>query len=614
MRQDHHFGQRLSAAALVFLICLITSIQTAVAEVDSPPLFIHTLKLVGNKSVSSDTIYAELLTPRPPFFFWRSLPHYNPEDLRNDINRLKALYRREGFYHASISPEVQESDGRVDIRLAIQEGPGIQVIKIEISVVETDSQIQAKTLLKFSPLVLGQRFTESDFEKIKKEILNHLLDNGYPKGRVEGEVLLDPKANTAAVYIQVWPGPVCSFGRITIKGQQDTPEPLIQRYLKVKPGERFSLAKIIASQERLYELDLFQSVLIEPEEVPAHQREIPITVVVSEKKKRSLKIGAGYGSWDEFRARAILRYRNLVGGGRVLEMNSKYSRLETRFEGSFLNPRIVGTDLDLVVTSGLLWRYYPTFSDRALFTRAVLEKELPWKTKAYFGHGLEFARPYGISDLALQLLTATQPGQLYRANMLVWGLSRSSIDNPADPQEGGQVYLVGEWAPRFMSGQLQFVQSSLDVRQFQNLGLKNVVLAARAKFGLIPPIQNTDQIPIYRRFFSGGPTNMRAYRMYYLGPRDSSGNPLGGESIFLSTLELRFPMYQEFRGVAFFDAGNVFSRLEDTDMGQLKYGAGFGLRYQTPIGPIGVEFAWPLNPIDRDKDTYQVILNIGHAF
>ena len=295
-------------------------------------------------------------------------------------------------------------------------------------------------------------------------------------------------------------------------------------------------------------------------------------------------------------------------------MSAKYSRLDNRFEGSFLNPMIFGSDLDLVFNTGFLRREYPSFSDQAFYTRTLLQKEFPNKTKVYLGHGLEFARPFNITDLALQLLQETESGKLYSANMLLWGLTRDTTDNPADPQKGGQIFLLGELAPKLISHQLQFVQSILELRRYQNLGPKDVVLAGRVKFGVIPPIQDTDQIPIYRRFFSGGPTSMRAYRIYYLGPRDLAGNPLGGESVFLSNLEFRFPIYQDFRGVTFFDAGNVFYKVRDTSLGQIKYGAGFGLRYQTPIGPIGLEFAWPLNPINPNTDKMQIIFNIGQAF
>jgi outer membrane protein assembly complex protein YaeT len=585
------------------------------AQVESPYPYIHSLKIVGNRSIRSKVLYNEMLTPRPHIFMWKTPPVLHSEDLANDIERLKALYRRFGFYHTEITSEITGELGQVDIRLHVQEGPGIRVDKINVSVVGSpEQQAILKDFLKKSPLTLGERFSEQGFDNLKKEILNHLLDRGYPKAHAEGEVLLDPKANTAQVYVQVWPGPRCTFGTITIKGQQDTPEALIRRALHVQSGELFSLAKIITSQERLYELDLFRSASVTPEEVPEEETEIPITVEVSEKKKRSFKLGVGYGSWDEFRARAVFRYRNFGGGGRILEMSTKYSRLDNRFEGSFLNPMIFGVDLDLVCNAGFLRRYYPSFTDRAIYTRALLQKEFSDKTKVYVGHGLEFARPFNITDLALQLLQETEPGKLYSANMLLWGITRDTVDNPADPQKGGQIYLLGELAPKPISNQLQFVQSIFEVRRYQKLGPKDMVLAGRVKFGLIPPIQDTNEIPIYRRFFSGGPTSMRAYRIYYLGPRDLAGNPLGGESVFLSNLEFRFPLYQDFRGVTFFDAGNVFYKVKNTDLGQIKYGAGFGLRYQTPIGPIGLEFAWPLNPINPNTDKYQIIFNIGQAF
>jgi outer membrane protein insertion porin family len=609
---------RLAAMILTMVfVCFSISpgrSQTGSAEAESSHPYIHSLKITGNKAIKSKVLYNEMLIPRPAIFWWKSPPLFQAAELANDIDRLKSLYRRFGFYHTEITPEVTDYRGEVDILLRIKEGPWIRVSQVSLSMVgQPGQQLEVQELLKKGPLQVGERFFEKNFDSLKKEILNYLLDRGYPKARAEGEVLLDTKANTAAVYVQVWPGPLCSFGPITIKGQQKTPEALIRRALTITSGEPFSLAKIIASQEKLYELDLFRSVSVTPQEVPGEQTEIPITVEVTEKKQRSFKLGAGYGSWDQFRARSIFRYRNFGGGGRILEMSAKYSRLDNRFEGSFLNPMIFGSDLDLVFNTGFLRRYFPSFSDKAFYTRTLLQKELDDRTKVYIGHGLEFARPFNITDLALQLIP-TQPGKLYSTDMLLWGLTRDTVDNPADPQKGNQIFLVGEWAPKLISPQLQFVQSSLEVRQYQNLGPKNVVLAGRVKFGVIPPIDNTNDIPIYRRFFAGGPTSMRAYRIYYLGPRDLAGNPIGGESLFLGNAEFRFPIYQELRGVTFFDAGNVFYKVKNTDLGQLKYGAGFGLRYQTPIGPIGLEFAWPLNPINSESDKYQIIFNIGQAF
>ena len=602
---------------LVFLTILATPgwPQTPAETSPSAPPVIHALRIRGNRTLSTRELLREMVTPRPHFLRWKPPPVFQPEVLAEDVDRLKEAYRRAGFYHTEITPEVVEQLGAVHITLHIQEGPWLRLSHLEISVVAAPQLQRALgDFLKKSPLSKGERFTEKGFDALKKEVVGYLMDRGYPKARVEGEVLVHLEENTAAIYLQVWPGPFATFGPIRLMGQQATPEALMRRALQVRTGEPFSLAKIIATQERLYEMDLFRSVNVTPEEVPPEQTDIPVVVDVTERKQRSLKLGAGYGSWDQFRARAVLRYRNLGGGGRVLELGAKYSRLDTRLEGSFLNPMLFGSQVDLVVNSGFLRRFYPSFSDRAFYSRSLLEREIADRTKIYIGHGLEFARPFGITDLALELLRETESGKLYTVNMLLWGLTRDTVDNPADPQKGGQFYLLGEYAPDVISPQVQFVQSTIEARRYQNLGPKHVVLAGRVKFGLIPPIQGTEQIPIFRRFFAGGPGSMRAYRLYYLGPRDLAGNPLGGESVFLTNLELRFPLYGEFRGVTFVDAGNVFYKLKNTDLGQIKYGAGFGLRYQTPIGPIGLELAWPLNPIDRKNDTYQLIFNIGHSF
>ncbi|OPX20192.1 MAG: hypothetical protein BZ151_05100 [Desulfobacca sp. 4484_104] len=590
-----------------------------VAATPAPPeprLTIRSFRIFGARIVKPKAIWDEIMTPRPSLWPWKKPPIYDPEELQLDVKRIQILYRREGFYHTRIVPEVNKLPGnQVDIRLNITEGRWIRVDRLNLSMAAAAEPIDLTPIFREGSLQPGQRFTESGYEDIKSQVMNYLLDHGYPKARVEGEVLLYPERNLAKVNVQAWPGPLCRFGAINITGKDlETPEALIRRNLTFRAGELFSLAKIYDSQNNLYALDLFQSVLVTPEKVPPRETKIPINVTLSEKKKRSFKLGVGYGSEDEFRGRAILRFRNLVGGGRMLDLNTKYSRLETRFVGTFDSPQIFNTNADLKFDSGLLRRYLPSFTDRSFYTREVLEREFPWKIRGYIGHGLEFSRPFNIAQETLELLKATETGKTYQSSMLLWGLNRDSTDNPTDPQRGGLLSLAGEYAPDFLGSRLQFIRSLMEVRRYQNLGRKNLVLAGRVKFGLINPIQQTDEIPIVRRFFSGGMGSVRGYRLDFLGPRNVGGDPLGGDALLEGSLEFRFPIYKEVRGVAFVDCGNVFLELADTDLGQLKYGAGFGLRYQTLIGPVGLDFGFPLNPIDRHRDNYQIYFTIGQAF
>jgi outer membrane translocation and assembly module TamA len=155
------------------------------------------------------------------------------------------------------------------------------------------------------------------------------------------------------------------------------------------------------------------------------------------------------------------------------------------------------------------------------------------------------------------------------------------------------------------------------LRRYHAIADSNFVAAGRVRFGLIQPVQSTTFIPISRLFFSGGANSVRGYKLDYLGPRNISGNPIGGETVLELSLEGRFPLpiYPKIGGVVFVDAGNVFPRIHNLDLGQLKYSPGVGLRYLSPIGAIGVDIAFPTNRINYQQDSpYQIHFTVGYGF
>ncbi len=612
---------RLSRILGPILLSLMLAPVLGSAPVPPPPGAdpqerLHALKISGNKTLKTQQIKEDLATLKPRRWFWKKRPVFRPEELDDAVERLKALYRRNGFYHTQVTFKVKESpSGLVDISINIEEGPSIKVTGVEIQVEQSPVSPALAPLKAQHPLKPGDRFTEEAYESLKRVYLSYLGDNGYPRAKVTGQISLDDRLNTAQIRIKVVPGVLCYFGEVRIKGQVEAPERLIRRQILFKPGQKFSFKKIYDSQQKIYGLDLFKSVALTPEEVPEKITRIPILVAVQERKKKSLKLGLGYGDEDEFRVRMLMRYRNLFGGGRMFDVDAKYSRLEYRLTAGIINPQVFTTSYDLVLQTGVVRRYLPGFTDKAFFTQERLEKDLFWKFRLYFGHGLEFSRPFNIPTETLILLTTTEAGKTYRASMFIWGFKQDTTDNPVDPRRGGRISLTGEVAPDFFGSDLQFASSVLDVRRYLRLGKSDFVLATRVKYGVIQPIEGTTEIPIFRRFFSGGIDSVRGYGLDLLGPRNRSGNPVGGESVLEGSVEARIPLYQQFRGVIFLDAGNVFLKIKDTDPGQLKYAAGVGLRYQTFFGPLGVDFGFPLNRIDpRRDDPFRVHFTIGQAF
>lgn len=600
--------------ALAILIYGVSPGLTQV-EIEAPPLKLRSLKITGNQIIPTKKIKEELTLTLPSPWPWKKLPPFRPKDLERDVERLQAFYQQQGFYHAQFTPKIHEDDkGRVEVVININEGPWVKVTDVDIEITDTFLAVELSKLQDQWPLKPGERFLESNYEELKRLYLNYLLEHGYPRGTVEGKIYLDDVKNTAKIRVEVAPGPLSYFGEISVEGEQQTPEYIILRKLTFKKGEIFNFAEIYNSQRNLYRLDLFESVALTPEEVPETERHIPISVKVKEKKKRSIKVGLGYGDEEELRARLALRTRNLGGGGRILDLESKYSNIESKVEAIFKNPQLWASFFDLAIQGGWIREDLPAFTNRTYYTQSRLERKLPWDFRLHFGHNLIFTRYYDIHPETKAILKEPESDELFRISSAILGLHQDTTDNSVDPTQGGLFIGEGELASNFLGSNLQFGSTVLEARRYQGIGGKKFILAARIKLGLIEPIQSTDEIPLYRRFFCGGYNSVRGYRLDYLGPRDAAGNPLGGNALLEGSLEARVPLYKEFRAVAFLDFGNVYPLVEDLDIGQLKYSAGFGLRYSSPIGPVGIDIGFPLNPIDRGKDDYRIHFTIGQAF
>jgi outer membrane protein assembly factor BamA len=312
-----------------------------------------------------------------------------------------------------------------------------------------------------------------------------------------------------------------------------------------------------------------------------------------------------------------LRLRNLGGGGRILDLDARYSLLGYLFEETFTNPAVFGTNFDFVHQSGARRLELPGFNDQAYFTQARMERDLTPHLRAYGGYGLEIARPFGIPLQTLELLQGTTPEKIYRASYFQTGLKFDTVDNHLNPKQGELISLDNEVAPTFLGSNLQFAQGIFEARKYQALWDTGVVLAGRVKCGVIEPMQQTHQIPIVRRLFAGGANSVRGYELNFLGPRNAANDPIGGEALLEGSLELRFPLpiYENLGGVVFIDAGNVYLKLHQMDPTNLKYSPGFGLRYLSPIGPVGIDIAFPTNRINYQQDSrYQIHFTVGYAF
>jgi outer membrane protein insertion porin family len=191
---------------------------------------------------------------------------------------------------------------------------------------------------------------------------------------------------------------------------------------------------------------------------------------------------------------------------------------------------------------------------------------------------------------------------------LLW----SDIDDPLDPEVGAKAGLIVEYASSEILSDFSYVKVTGEVAGYYPI-IPPVVTAIRGKIGWASPLGGQEQLPLFKRFYSGGTGSIRGVGRRALGPLDPDGDPVGGSRLWEGSIEARYPIWADLGGVVFMDNGWVWPEEEGYDEADFFYTAGFGFRYKSPIGPIGIDFGFPITEND-DVQKEILHINIGHAF
>jgi outer membrane protein insertion porin family/translocation and assembly module TamA len=208
-----------------------------------------------------------------------------------------------------------------------------------------------------------------------------------------------------------------------------------------------------------------------------------------------------------------------------------------------------------------------------------------------------------------------------RLSSLMFDAGRNTTENLLNATQGYVAIIHLETAGQWLGGDFAYREISAEGRYFQKLG-PYLVGAVRARAGTIDaagPEENL--VPFFKRYFLGGSTNLRGWGRFEVAPLTEEGNPIGGNTFLNFSTEARFPLGGNFGGVLFLDGGNVWSNSLDFNLNDMRYDAGVGLRYTTPVGPLRLDVGWQLNPIpgllvDGQPQTRPLRLHfsIGQAF
>jgi len=335
---------------------------------------------------------------------------------------------------------------------------------------------------------------------------------------------------------------------------------------------------------------------------------------VKEAKKQTVRVGVGYGTVEQFRGQLQWEIRDFLGDGRRLQINAKASSLVQLLAGQFTQPYFLTPHSYLTVDGGIQHEDQVSFENQKEYVDPVFNYKWNERLSSYIGYDLEANRLLNVKLQPLVQGPQDRENQNYYVSSLLGGNAWEHVDVPANPHEGLRFFQTVEWASGGLGSQVDFVKLILEGRGYLSLSQYGV-LAGRLKWGGIQTLENTTSIPIFKRFFAGGPDSVRGYPYQKLGPLDVNGNPIGGMTLVEGSLEWRFPIHKSFEGVLFSDFGNVYIPSFDVIWSHLRYTAGCGLRYLTLIGPLRLDFGYQLNPPEQNFFVpYQFYFSIGQAF
>lgn len=545
---------------------------------------------------------------------WVKKQAFDVKKIESDIEGLKNLLSSEGFYNASIEYSLEENEKRkkVDVIYQVAEGLPVLIEAVHVYGISSLDDETADQIGKLTGLEPGKRLRTPPYAKAKGEIVAYLKNHGRPYARVSGKILVDREKRTASITLNVIAGKKARFGPVQIKGFDKTDHRLIKSRLEVFENQEFSQKKLDDSRRNLFGLGFIKSLEIKPVADKKEERDaLPIEVQGEYKKFKSLRAGVGYGTEDQFRVQAGWRHRHFTKKARLFDVTAKYSDLIQSAETRLYQPRFLSDRQELENVSGVKREDEVSYIDVSVFNDFTVTRKIGRHWRISGGHQLEIHRP---QDLPEDLdKYDVKVDESYFVSSLKTGFDWNTRPQTADPDRGAIISNNFWWGSEYTGSEVDYFKSATELKYLFPMG-KGFILGAKALYSGIQPLDDTETIPLFMRLFAGGSHSVRGYAYQKLGPEDEFEDPIGGLSKVEGSFEVRYPIYKKISGVAFCDAGAIMNDAFTIDTGALRYTAGPGLRYKSPVGALSLDVGFQLNPEDDDEDSYCIHFSVGQAF
>jgi outer membrane protein assembly complex protein YaeT len=582
---------------------------------------------------------------------------FSQATLARDVQAIESLYRSNGFLDVAVTADVQDNYhgqiGHIGVILNIVEGPQTTVGKLTIQGNSALSEQQIRAMISATE---GQPYSDSTVINDQTEVMNAYVNRGFPDVRFEYSISAEPGgAHKIDITYKITEGMQVFVNRVLISGLHFTRPFVVEREIKIRDGEPLSQREMLDSQNGLYNMGIFNEVGMAVQNPSGQDRYKNVIFQMSEARRYTFNYGLGLevqtgqpagvtspqgkagasprGSFDITRL-------NFRGRNHTLTLKTRYGNLEKLALVGYSEPRWLDTrTLSLDLTT-----FYEQTNDVQTYTAKRLEGSVEVREALSRTTTLLYRMIYrrvSTTNLVIEPSQVPLFSQPVRVGLPAFTYIRDTRDNPIDSHKGSfNTFDVGV-ASSIFGSETNFVRVLVQNSTYYQFHGKRWVFARSTRIGIEEPFAGTSEaivapgpstvppssfIPLPERFLAGGSTSHRGFGINQAGPRDlATGQPLGGEAMFINNLELRSPpvpfpfVGKNLSLVLFNDIGNVFTTPNDMihslyqfsqrnratcliptagscDFNYMSVAVGGGVRYRTPIGPISFDLGYNLNP------------------
>ena len=586
------------------------------------------INIVGNKSFSDKQLRELLQLSTSGWFTWYSkADQYSKQKLTGDLETIKSWYLNHGYLEANVeSTQVSITPDKKDIYLTINitEGEKYTVKSVKLDGEMFGREAELEKLIILQP---GKTYSGEAQEATNKLIADRLGTFGYAFANVTANPEIDRAKREVAFTFFVDPGKRAYVRHMNISGNTVTRDEVIRREFRQFESSWYDANRVKLSRDRVDRLGYFKEVKVETPESPGTSDQVDVNIVVEEKPTGNFMIGGAFSQAEKFTFTASISQANFAGSGNTVGLELNTSKYNRTIAFSQTNPYFTDDGISRAFQLYLRTSRPPALNVGSFTVRQTggnLTFGVPFSESdtVYFGAGLERTQieTDGTSPVLYRTFVSQNGGPadgIGKATTnaipltVAWG--RDTRDSAVTPTRGRYQRANLEIDAL---GDAKYYRMVYEHQWYRPL-TRWMTLALRGEFDYGKGIGGNNY-PVFKNFYAGGIGSVRGYESSSLGVVDPTFyDAIGGSKRVIGNAELQFPFPgsgtdRSLRWFTFLDGGQVFQEEAKIRPSEFRYSAGIGLSWISPVGPLKLSYAKPLNALPGDRlERFQVQMGTG---